>query len=200
MNSNYAQLYGKQSAITQNLTNVLTPIVQAGPSQTGFSAAENAALNSEAINTTGAENRNATQAVGNELAGRGDNSGLASGTEAQIKASLASSGAEQLAGEQLGITKANYAQGNKNYNAAVEGLSNVAGIENPNPTASEANTAGENAFKSADTIQQQKQQALSQEIGAAEGLATSVLGGFGNLDTSGSSSAGEQAGNFAEGL
>ena len=82
LDSDFAANFGAQSDIYKNLTQSLTPILQAGPNQQGFSPEELAAMNTSAINTTGAAYRNAAQARQGALAGRGlpggsgDGSGL----------------------------------------------------------------------------------------------------------------------------
>ena len=44
--SNYAQNFGNQSAILNHLSDIFTPIAEAGPGQQGFTPAELSALNS----------------------------------------------------------------------------------------------------------------------------------------------------------
>jgi endonuclease IV len=57
---------------------------------------------------------------------------LPSGSEASIEATLAQTEAQKQADAQLGITSAGYAQGNKNYEEAVNELPTAtAQIENP---------------------------------------------------------------------
>jgi hypothetical protein len=170
----FATNYGKQSSIYQNITNTMTPIEEAGPDQQGYSAQELAALNTGAINSTGAATANAEQRTANANAGHGDGSGLESGVDKALESNIATTGADTLANEQNNITQGNYAQGNKNFQEASQALGSVAAGESPAAFGSEANTAGEDAFKSADTIQQQNQE-LSQDIlGAVESGGTDL--------------------------
>ena len=53
LQGNYANNYGIQQNIIGNIRSALNPIVQAGPNQTGFSKAEAAAINTNAIDTAG---------------------------------------------------------------------------------------------------------------------------------------------------
>ena len=64
LQSSYAQNFGAQSAILSSLNNALEPILQGGPNQMGFSAAENAALTGSAINNAATANRNAQVVAG----------------------------------------------------------------------------------------------------------------------------------------
>src|ERR1019366_3677671 len=79
--NNYSTLFGEQQGAMSNLSNLLTPIAEAGANQSGMSAAELAAQNTQALDTTGANYANAARAVGNQLAGRGGDSGIESGVD-----------------------------------------------------------------------------------------------------------------------
>ena len=152
LNADFAQNFGAQSDIYKNLTQSLTPMLEAGPNQQGFSPEERAALNTSAINTTGANYRNAAQAVGGQLAGRGDDSGIESGVDQQIKGNLAGQAAGQLSTEQNQITQADYAQGRQNFFGAEAGLGGVASGLNPTGLAGQATSAGDAAATSANNI------------------------------------------------
>lgn len=197
--NNYNTLFGEQQGQVEALNNVFTPIAEAGPNQTGFSAPELAAYNTQAINTTGANYANAAKALGTQLAGRGGSSGLESGVDQQIKAGLAANAAGTLSNEELGITEANYAQGRQNFAQAAGGLQALAGIENPTGAAGAGTNANSAAFSEANTIEEQQAQKAKTIGGLIEGGVGALAGGFGNLDTTGGSSAGEQAQNFLTG-
>jgi hypothetical protein len=170
--SNYQQRYAGQTGILNNLNNIFSSTIAKGPGQTGFAPAQLAGLNTQAINSTGAANANAQQALGNSIAGQG-NSTVQSGVQQALKAGLASQSAGQLASTQQGITQANYAQGTANYNQALAGEGQVAQMENPTAYAGLTQTAQGQAFGQANTINQQNQQ-MDQEI--AGGLTS--LGGM----------------------
>ena len=82
--------FAGQNEILQSLNNNLSNLSE-GIVPQGFDPKTLAALNTSAIDTTGANYANAARAVGGQLAGRGGDSGLESGVDQQIKAGLASS-------------------------------------------------------------------------------------------------------------
>lgn len=183
-----------------SLNSSLTPIVNAGVNQQGFSPQELAAQNTQALNTTGGNYANAARALGGQLAGRGGDSGLESGIDQQIKAGLASNAAGQLSNEQLGITQKNYETGRENYERAVGGLQQLSGDYNPTGYASQATSANNQAFSQENTINTQNQ-ALTKDIygmsiaalGAATGGGTNLLAG---LSPQPISSSGQSSGNI----
>ena len=194
-----------QSALgTQNIIGQqLNPIFQGGPSQQGESAQELAAQNTAAINNAGAASRNAEQAVGAQLAGQGGGgtSGLQSGIEQQIRGSIASAGANQLAGAQNEIVQHNYDVGNQNFWKAAGGESALAGEESSTGAnlGNLASSANKSAAEQAGQIQSEKGSVIG-DLTKVAGLAGSFLtGGVGNLDNTGSSSFGENVGNFFSG-
>jgi hypothetical protein len=185
----------------QNLNNIFIPIAQAGPSQQGYSPQELAALNTQAGEGVGQNYAKAAQALNTQIAGQGGgNEYLPSGASATLKGNLASAAANQLSSEQLGITQANYATGRQNWQQATSGLNALAQEYNPTGIAGSANTATNNAFGSATQVQNEKNQEEADIAGGIVSLGTSFLtGGLSNLDTTGSSTGGEQAGNFFSG-
>src|ERR1700744_741925 len=71
-----SQVFGNSSTVFNDLVNTFAPTVAAGPNQEGFSAAEKANLQSQAITNSGQAYRNAAQAVGEaESAQNGGNFG-----------------------------------------------------------------------------------------------------------------------------
>lgn len=173
LSANYSQNFGKQSAILQHLNDILTPIAEAGPGQEGFTPTEKAALNTRAIDTTAGNYRNAAQAVGNSLAGRGDST-LESGVDQQIKGTIASEAAGKLSSEELGITEADYATGRENWKSAVSGLGGVAAAENPGAIAGEATNANQGSFSEAKS----NAEASSAWVQDIAGLAGGALSGW----------------------
>jgi hypothetical protein len=204
LQSDFSSRFANQDAVLGKLNQSLSPIEAAGPSQRGFSAAETAALNTTAIDSAGAANRNARQAVAGFGAGRGSDSGLESGVQKQLEAGVASSSANQLAGAQLGITKANYDQGSANYWRSVGGMDALASAYNPSAYSSQAIGANQNAFGEAKTITDQtnaEQAAIGGAIaGAVPFVGGGIAKGVGNLDTTGGSTGGEQFSNFLSGF
>jgi hypothetical protein len=202
LQSNYAKNFGAQSADLSALNNIFTPIAEAGPDQQGFGPQELAAMNTTAGEGVGQNYAKATQSLNAGLAARGGgNEVLPSGAETQLKAGLASAGANQMSQEQLGITKANYDQGRANFGNATAGLNALAEEYNPNQIASSANNANQSAFGEADKINQQNNQWQSDIAGLATGGIKAGLGfltgGISNV-LSGGSQAGSTTGGGAE--
>lgn len=171
--SSYQQNFGEQQAVLSSLTNALQPILQGGPNQMGFSAAENAALTGGAINTSAANARNAQVAAASSAGG---NTGVTTGGQKQLQAGIASAAGVGLSGEENQINLANAQQGRQNYFAAEQGLAGVAQLQNPVPYAGAANTAGGQSFNEATNIQNMKNQEQADIGGAVAGLATGGLG------------------------
>jgi hypothetical protein len=202
LQGNYSTLFGNQLDVLNSIKSSLSPILAAGPNQQGFSAAELAARNTAAINNAGAASRNAAQAVGNFTAGRGGGggTGILSGVDAQLKTAVASSAENNLATAQNNITAENYATGRENYFRAEGGMDQLAAGYSPNAAANAGIEANKTSFGEASTIQQQQQQEDQMIAGGVEALAGGVVGGIGNLDTTGGSSGGEQIMNFLGGI
>lgn len=200
LQQNYNVNFAEQQSVLSNLNNTLQPIISAGPNQTGFSAAEEGALNTQAIDTTGANYKNAAIALNNQLAGRNDSGNAPeSGVDQALKERLASSAEGELSQEQLGITEANYATGRSNFEQAIGGEEALAGQYNPTSTGSLANQSSQIAFGQADQIQQEENQEQADIAGGIESVAGAGIGGFNNLDTKGTSTTGEQFQNFFQG-
>jgi hypothetical protein len=174
--SNYGTNFAEQQSILNHLNSTLAPIVGAGPNQTGFSPSENAALNTQAIDTTGAATANADRAVATETAGRNDSgNNPQSGVDQALEAGVKTAGAGELASEQLGITEANYATGRSNFNNAVAAEEGVAGQFNPSSTGSLALGANAGAFGEASTINQEQNQEEADIAGGVTSLASQFL-------------------------
>src|SRR5208337_456471 len=76
------QQYANQTALYTQVNSVLQPILQAGPSQQGFSAGEENALNAQAIEGTATNYTAAQKALGEQAAGEGGgNEAVSSGAE-----------------------------------------------------------------------------------------------------------------------
>ncbi len=177
--------FGAQSQVLQNINQILTPIAEAGPSQTGFSPQELAALNTQAIDTTAAGAAAAQEKLNTQEAGRGgDTANPASGTAQALSAQLASGAENQLSQEELGITQANYAQGNKNFQQALTGLGGEAEELAPSSVANVANTGNQAAFGEASQINQQNNQVVSDLGGLIPGALSALGGGITGVQNS----------------
>jgi len=199
LSANYAQNFGAQSQILQNLTNQFTPIAEAGPSQMGFGPQELAALRTQAGEGTAAEYAKAQQALGTQLSVQGGGAEvLPSGAAAQLRATTAQAAAAQSAQQLLGITEAGYATGRQLWSQATGGLQALSQEYNPLGYAGQTTSATGQAFGEASQIQQMKNQ---REAGIAGGIA-SLAGGFltGGLSNlvSGGTQAGSETGGGGE--
>lgn len=176
LSQNYAKNFGAQSEILQNLTRMFTPIAERGPDQQGFGAEELAALNTQSNEGVGANYTKASQALNNTLAARGGgNEVLPTGARAALQERVASSAANELSQEQLGITRANYAQGRSNWTQATAGLNALGQEYNPNAIAGEATGANQGAFNEQTKVQEMKNQRESAIAGGISSLAMTGL-------------------------
>jgi len=174
LKNSYAQNFGSQSAILSNLTNALQPILQGGPNQQGFSAAENAAMNSQAINNAATANRNAQVIAGSNVGG---NTGVTTGGQKQLQAQIATGVGNNLSNNLNQITQANYATGRQNFFGAESALSGVASQYNPTAYAGRALNAGNEAFGQASQLQQMKNQEQADIGGMVAGFALAPFTG-----------------------
>jgi hypothetical protein len=177
MQNDYVQRFGQQSAVLQQLNNILTPIAEAGPSQQGMSGQELAALNTAAMVNTSNATRNAQEAARTAMAGQGGGaaSPLTSGIEQQISGSIASRGAQQLAGLQTGITQENYALGRQQWQQAMGGLQALGSQYNPVDYGKLGADTNESAFGEATQIRQMENQAEADIAGSIAGIGMDAL-------------------------
>ena len=177
--NNYGTLFNGQQKVLDSIGQSLNPIVAAGPSQQGFSAAEDSALQTSAINNAGAAAKDAEQVARTFGAGEGGGgtSGITSGITKQIQGAIASQQAGNLGNQENNINLANYQQGNQNYWRAIGGSQALAQDYNPNSTAGTAGGVGGQAFGEASTINEQnnaEQQDIAGFLTAAAGSAGQV--------------------------
>jgi hypothetical protein len=177
LSQGYKTTFGQQQAITGALTQMFTPILQAGPSQTGMSPSEENALRTQATEGTATDYAAAQRATAQALAARGGgNSMLPDSTAAQVLAGNANAMARQQSQQQLGITAQNYAQGYQNWQAATNALSNTASLINPLGYAGSSTQAGQVAGQSAQTMASQSNSIWNAAIGALGGIGGAALG------------------------
>lgn len=202
LQGNYASNYGKQSAaITQYGNDVQELANGTLPSVQGWAPAEAAAVNTQAINNAGAEARNVEQAVNTSGArGGGPSTGLESGVQQALNETAASQVANNLSTTQNANTVANYNAGRAQQVAGIQGLATEAQLYDPNAIAKNASEVGQSAFGEANQINTLNNQEAANIAGTVEAAAGAAVGGFGNLDTTGGSTGGEQVGNFLQGF
>lgn len=181
LSANYNQQFANQNAILGTLQKSLNPIVQGGPNQFGFSKAETNNLNSQALQGTGQQFRNASKSLGEAQAAQGGgNSYLPTGAQAQQQATLAATGANQTSNQLMDIQAQGYQQGRNQYNAAIGQLGGVAGMFDPNGVAGAANTGGSDAFGSATKVAEMNNEASPWNLvgGLLGGAASAGLDAF----------------------
>jgi len=187
LNADFASRYAEQSGALNSLTGIIQNI-QNGKFAPGFGADTLAGLNTAAIDTAGAQYRNAAQSVAGGLSGLTSSSGLESGVEQQIKAGLASQAAGNAANSLINIKLANAQQGINNTNTILGGYSGLAGLTSPNALGGLENTASSNAFGSATEIHKEQQAGQNALIGGITGLigsASDFIPGVGPMLSSG---------------
>lgn len=178
LTNDYNTQFANQSAILGTLNQSLSPIIAAGPNQFGFSAAQTANLNAQAIQGTGQQYANASKALGAQQAAQGGgNAFLPTGAQAAQQGALASSAANQASNQLLGIQQAGYQQGNNMYNNAVAQLGGVAGMYNPTGYAGASTGAGAATGTTLNDITQ----ANNSVFNAWMGLAGAGLGALGSV-------------------
>jgi len=180
MSQDFSQRFGEQSDFIHGINAALAPTLAGGASQHGFSADELAAKNSAAINEAGAANANAARAVAGQLAGRGGDSGLQSGVDAQIRASVTSQQAANLANNQLKITNEDFATGRDQYNRAVTAEDILAGKADPSGLGSGAIRATDQAFTESEANSKASNQVWA-DLGGLAGSAMSMIPGVGGM-------------------
>ena len=174
LSAEYDTIFGQNQAITQALTSAFMPILQAGPSQTGFSQSQETAMRTQNTENVATDYAQAQRATSQILAAKGGgNTMLPSSVTANILAGNANAAAATRAQGENQITQANYQQGYQNWNTAASVLGNTAQLINPNAYSGQATTAGGAASTSANNIAT----ANFAPLGAAIGAAVSILGG-----------------------
>lgn len=149
----YATVFPESQAIVGALTNEFTPILNAGPSQTGFSPSELTALNTQNTEGVATDYAQAQKATAQVLAARGGgNTLLPSSVDANILAQNANAAAQTRAQGANQITQQNYAQGYQNWQAAANVLGSTAGLINPTSYSGAATNAGTAAMTGATDI------------------------------------------------
>lgn len=174
LSNQYSTIFGQNQAITGALTNAFMPILNAGPSQTGFSPSEETALQTQNTENVATDYAQAQKATAQVLAAKGGgNAFLPSSVTSNILAQNANAAAAQRATGQNQITQANYAQGYQNWNTAANVLGSTAGLLNPNAYSGQATGAG----SAAETTQKEMAAEAYAPWGGLMGAAGSVLGG-----------------------
>lgn len=183
LTNEYSTVFGENQQITSALSNAMSPILAAGPSQTGFSPSQLNAMTTQNIQGTATDYANAQKATAQILAGRGGgDTFLPSSVNANLLATNANAAAAEQSTNQLNITNADYARGYQNWQTAASSLAGTASLLNPTNYATTATSAGQQAFGSAQTMANQAfapWSAAMGSLGSVAGLATGNLLRFG---------------------
>lgn len=177
MTKEYSTIFAEDQSILTNLTNVFTPILNAGPDQEGFGPNEKSAIQSQ-INEGNAGNfKDAQKQLETSFAAKGGgDSFLPSGSEASLEESLVSGAEAERSREELTATEADYATGRQNFTNAEEALGMVSGRLNPASFATSTTGAGSAASQTANEIAQESNSVWGDVFGALGGIAGSSLG------------------------
>lgn len=185
MQNQAQQVFGNSSTVFNDLMNTFSPTVAAGPDQEGMSAGEKANLDSQAVTSTGAAYRNASQAVGEAEAaqGGGNDSQVTGGSKTGTDLGVATSAASQESSELNQINEQDYAIGRENYNNATKGLEEATGAFNPvSSIDNSTTTAGSALGTTDDQISKENNSWVSAVTGALGNIAGDVVtGGMSNL-------------------
>lgn len=183
LTNQYNTVFGQSQAITGALTSAFMPILQAGPSQTGFSPSEENALQTQNTENVGTNYAQAQKATAQILAAKGGGDTLLpSSVNANILASNTNQAAALRSQGQLGITQKNYAQGYQNWNTAASVLGSTAGLVSPTAFGGMTSTAGGAAMTGATDIANATNSPWNAAFGALGSVAGMATGaGMQNL-------------------
>jgi len=177
MTQEYSTVFGEDQGVLSELTKTFEPILAAGPSQEGFSAAEKNNLDSEAIQGTATNYAAAEKALREDQAAEGGgNTFSVAGQDTEQRGELASQAANQESSEEEQITQADYAQGQQNFDTAASALTGVASELNPAGFAGATTGAGSAAGTTADQIAQEQDSEWTPVLSALGGVAGAAAG------------------------
>ncbi len=169
----FQQQFGKQNAITDQLTKTLMPMLQ---NPQGYSPEALAALRSQAKESAADSYANAEKAFQTQSFARGGRD-LPSGVDEQVQGAISGGAAAQEAGAQQNITLANENQKQSNFWNAINGLNGVSAQLNPLGYAGAA-TSGSGAVAGLSNAVTSSQQSgvLGGILGGVFGAGSALLG------------------------
>lgn len=178
LTSEYKTVFGKNQDILGALTKSFEPILAGGINQEGFSKAELANLNSQAVTGTGENYAKAAAALGARQGAEGGGTEfIPSGAKNQQQLQLAESASQNESNIESNILAADYATGRQNYLDAAGMLGSVAAGYNPIGFANAATGAGGAAAQTANEITQANNSWMNL-VGGALGSAASAFGSY----------------------
>ena len=151
------QVFGNDSTVFNDMISAYSNILAAGPSQQGFGAGEQNALNSAELSNVASQYKNVAGATKeNQAAFGGGNTVTTSGQTQNTNTGIAEAAANSAATGLNQIQQANWAQGNANWKAAGAGMqaapgvfNNMTGFNNSAQTGLNANMANAQAADAA---------------------------------------------------
>ena len=177
LNKNYSTAFGQFQELQSALTSAFMPILQAGPSQTGFSPAQENALRTQNAEGVATDYGQAQKATAQALASRGGgDTFLPSSITANMLAGNTNAAAATRANNDLNITNANYDRGYQNWTNAATMLSGTANAWNPNSFGSTSISGGSAASDTQNQIAAANNSVWNSVIGAAGAIGGAALG------------------------
>jgi hypothetical protein len=175
------QIFQGASDVFNTIKNGLTGIVNGGPSQTGWSQAQQNAVDARTVQAGATEARNlkASAAAGVAAIGGGNVVTPAGGTQATIMAADQKAAADTAAQENENLIE-NYKQGNENWKVATGELENSTNVFNPATSANkEATDAQQQAESSQQNLDTQSNWAMNDIMKLGTSAISSFASGFG---------------------
>lgn len=178
MTASYNKMFAGQTAILSTLQKTFAPILAAGPSQYGLSVAEDRAMRTMSSEATAQSYKMAKQAVAEGQAAATGDAFIPKGSDAQVRAQLASAAAAQESQQQLGITQRGFDVGRQQFGFAAQQLGGVAQQMSPTGYAGQVSTAGQTAtLGSAEAFDQYKDIYEQNKAASGWNIAGGILGG-----------------------
>jgi len=176
-----SQLFGQDQALMREIQSVYGPIFAKGPNQFGFNKAETNVLNSGAAEQVGQAFGAANRTLKENLAAQGGGlTALPSGVLTKAEQGITTAGAAQLSGEQQQIQEAGYQQGYNQFMAATNALMGLPSLtSNAAQFGGVANTGGEAANQTYNSITAENESPFNAVVGALGGAAGGLLGNRG---------------------
>lgn len=179
LTANYSKDFSEFGDLKNQILGKLQPIVNAGPGQYGFDAAQDASIRASAQDADAMATKNAQVAANQQItAANGGAAVMPTGAAEQLREEANVAGAQKLSSDQQKITQAGYEVGRENYNNALSGEEGVMGMMNPNSYAGAA-TSGGNAATNAVNAAVNADEGWMSMVGGALGGAGSVFSGAG---------------------
>ena len=167
LTNQYSTIFGQQQGIVSALTQQYLPILQAGPTQTGYSDALDTSLRTQNTAQVASDYAAAQRSTMQALAARGGgNTLLPSSVDANLFAQNANKAAAARAAGEQSITQQNYQLGYQNWNTAANVLGSTASLINPTSYSGQATSAGKEAASSAYNIAQASNSPWNAAFGA----------------------------------